>query len=100
MLRWSMFVGWYEILRNPRAFLANLKGRKSSLGSDDEEFVVQKEPKHLSLTKPLGSDSNADSNAKHHNVGSRTEARTGDVSPVSEVDEMDAKEAREDRVVV
>ena len=96
MLRWSMFVGWYEILRNPRAFLANLKGRKSSLGSDDEEFVVQKEPKHLSLTKPLGSDSNTE----HHNVGSRTEARTGDVSPVSEVDEMNAKEAREDRVVV
>lgn len=91
-----MFVGWYEILRNPRAFLASFKGRRSSLGSDDQEFVVQTEPKHLSLTKPLGSDSNTE----HYNVGSRTEARTGDVSPVSEVDEMDAKEAREDRVVV
>lgn len=96
MLRWSMFVGWYEILRNPRAFIANFKGRRSSLASDDQEFVVQKEPKHLSLTKPLGSETNT----AHHNADSRAEARTGDVSPVSAVDEIEAKETREDRIVV
>ncbi|KAK5133052.1 hypothetical protein LTR08_008257 [Meristemomyces frigidus] len=55
MLRWSMFVGWYELLRDPRQFLNFLHGRRASVGSQD--FIMQSSPKHMSLTRPLGSES-------------------------------------------
>lgn len=49
-----MFVGWYELLRSPRHILALFQGRRPSLGSED--FIMQSSPKHMSLTKPLGSE--------------------------------------------
>lgn len=57
MIRRSMFVGWYELLRNPRQLLAIVTRRRPSL--DSEDFIMQTTPKHMSLTKPLESEGHA-----------------------------------------
>jgi len=54
MLRSSMITGWLEPLRHPRKLVAIFQGRRPSLG--DQDFIMQEEPKHMSLQKPLESD--------------------------------------------
>ncbi|KAK4556507.1 hypothetical protein LTR86_006651 [Recurvomyces mirabilis] len=51
MVRWSMLEGWWEIIRNP---LGYFKKRRGSMSSQD--FIMATSPRHISLNKPLGSD--------------------------------------------
>lgn len=48
MLRWSMLVSWWELIRNPRGFK-----RRNSLGF---EFGSPGGTKHMSLSRPLASE--------------------------------------------
>ena len=46
-----MLEGWWEIIRNP---LGYFKKRRGSMTSQD--FIMATSPRHISLNKPLGSD--------------------------------------------
>ncbi|KAK5126446.1 hypothetical protein LTR85_010682 [Meristemomyces frigidus] len=82
MLRWSMFTGWYHLLRDPRQILKLFQGRRPSVGSQD--FIMQSSPKHMSLTKALGSE-----DFKKHDgaVGGEPEPKVG--GTLTEADEHD-----------
>ncbi|KAH9825852.1 7 transmembrane receptor (Secretin family) [Teratosphaeria destructans] len=80
MIRRSMFVGWWELLRDPKLVLTRLKLRKPSIGSED--FIVYQSPKHLSLSRPLGSE---------HQL--HKQLRQPSVDPVPEVPENMERES-------
>ncbi|KAK4542422.1 hypothetical protein LTR36_006879 [Oleoguttula mirabilis] len=82
MLRWSMFTGWYDLLRNPRQFLKLFHGRRPSVGSQD--FIMQSSPKHMSLTRPLGSE---ESRKQDGVVGTKAEPKID--AALSETEEHD-----------
>jgi hypothetical protein len=55
MIRWSMVIGWYELLKDPRQLLHRFQRRRPSVGSQD--FIMQgSSPKHISLGRPLDSE--------------------------------------------
>jgi len=86
MLRQSMFIGWYELLRNPRKLLAAISHRRPSV--DSQDFIMQTTPKHVSLTKPLGSEGVAKPEPEPESTADRS---LSDVE-VKEHDEKDEAE--------
>lgn len=96
MVRWSMVVGWWELVRHPRAF-----GRKTSLSSD--EFIIpgrnlRAATKHMSLSKTLASEVTLE---RGDTVGlsAGTTTTTGESQRLHVVEEVDDQDVKEDRMV-
>lgn len=114
MLRWSMITGWIELLKNPRQLLSAFTHRRPSVGSQD--FIMQSTPKHMSLTKQLGSEKQTPLSPATETravLGSRTVqpfrpsesvAETEEDKIEEEMERIDAEELaearKEDRVMV
>ena len=95
-----MFVGWAEVLRNPRQVLGVFGRRRPSLGSEDFTMQNAGEPKHMSLTKPLDSERPTTESARPtdverpaSSVANADKRASGMSTDVDEKDERDGDKA-------
>jgi hypothetical protein len=89
-----MFVGWWQILKNPGQIGNLMLNRRPSLGGEDE-FIMQSSsgPKHLSMARPLGSDQHVDHTTRAAGEGGGSgEAGLNVIPPVSEKDETEVED--------